>query len=465
MTAKRFVLAVATLAMALVAQGAHAQCPSSDPGCTEYTGGSTKTGFFRISIPSSWNGDLILVNHGFDLDPTNINPHRACKKNNAPCVVDGDCAIVGDVCNEIDLFGFDEYLLPQGIAVAASTYSETGWSVFASRKDLKAILKYMKKTPGLGAPARTFVSGFSMGGAVTLDWSIRANPKGTFGIAPLCPAAAGGLASWDAATDLRMAFDYACAGVTGAFFSGPVDQSGEDAFYPTQTQIAIKFDACFGNLLGSPTTEEQARYDEWLVITGHTGSPLEAATLMGFATQGMYDTVQPKKKLGRKPIAYNPYGQVTYADAAFDAGVERFPEYPKGRKKLGKNYDPNYLKGKAAKVTYPIVSLANDDDYLTIPGMNQVIQSAWTAGGKDYTTAWVNGGGHCNFTEFEVNATVQSMLDWADTGTQPSAADIETACLALPGASAGDCDFDQAFTVPAFTDRVPARPDWPDAAK
>ena len=75
------------------------------------------------------------------------------------------------------------------------------------------------------------------------------------------------------------------------------------------------------------------------------------------------------------------------------------------------------------------------------------------------------GGGHCNFTEFEVNATVQSMLDWADTGTQPSAADIETACLALPGASAGDCDFDQAFTVPAFTDRVPARPDWPDAAK
>ena len=64
-----------------------------------------------------------------------------------------------------------------------------------------------------------------------------------------------------------------------------------------------------------------------------------------------------------------------------------------------------------------------------------------------------------------MNATVQSMLDWADSGIQPTETDIETTCLALPGATAGDCDFDLGFVAPDFTDRVPARPDWPDAAK
>jgi pimeloyl-ACP methyl ester carboxylesterase len=465
---KKYALAIATALTAMtLAQIVHAQCPSSEPTCSEYTGAGKKGSFFRISVPNSpaWNGDVVLINHGFDLDSFSITGHNTCRLAGNACTVDAECPLSGDVCNKIDYFGFDEELLPQGIAVAASTYSQTGWAAFQSRKDLKDILKFMKKQPGIGKPERVFVTGFSMGGAVTIDFSLRYNPKKIAGIAPLCPAAAGGLPSWDAAMDIRMAYDYVCSGVSGGEFFSPVDQSGDTASYPSETQLGVRFNNCMGTVLGPPDIDQQARLDLFRDLLGHTGTDFEMVVLVGFATQGMYDTVQPKKKLKGKPIAYNPAASVIYPDAGFDAGVQRFEELAKGRKKLNKNYLPDFTRGKGSKITYPIVTLANNDDFLTVPGMQQVYRDALTAGGLAFTQTFVNGGSHCNFSEYEVNATVQSMLDWANTGIQPTETDIESTCLALPGASAPDCDFDIGFVPPDFIDRVPARPDWPEAAK
>lgn len=444
-----------------------AECPASDPGCTEYFGAGKKGSHFRISVPSGtpWNGDVVLINHGFDLDPGSINPHNTCRIAATPCTADVDCTLTDDSCNKIDMFGMDEALLPSGVAAAASTYSLTGWSAFQSRKDLADILKFMKKEPSLGAPARVFITGFSMGGAVTIDASLRMNPKKIHGIAPLCPAAAGALPAWDASTDIRMSYDDVCSGVPGAGFFSSIDQSGDSAEYPSEITLGVRFQNCMGTVLAPPDPAQQVRLDRFRELLGHTGTDFEMVVLLGFATQGMYDTVQPKAKLKAKGFAFNPSASVIYPDAAFDASVARFETPGKGRKKLSKNYDPNFTKGKGSKIAYPIVTLANDDDFLTVPGMQQIYRDALTDGSLPFTQIFVNGGSHCNFSEPEVTATLQAMFDWADTGTQPTPSDIETICLGLPGGSPAECDYDLGFVAPDFSDRVPARPDWPEAAK
>jgi hypothetical protein len=441
-----------------------AQCGDNVPGvtCNEYVGVGKKGSHFRISVPTSpaWTGDVVLINHGFDLDPLSIDEHNTCQIGGAPCDEDADCTT--GACNKISYLGLDAFFLPDGIAVAASTYSLTGWSVFNSRKDLQDILTFMKKEPTIGEPNRAFVTGFSMGGAVTVDASLRISSKRLHGILPLCPAGAGGLPSWDAAHDARMVYDYLCSAVPGAaFFSASDEGDGAD-----QIGMALKVNACFGALFPSGVPAEAAaqaaRLADFRTLIGHTGTNLEVVILMGFATQGMYDLVQDKGKLNG-----NRYGNnigLTYPDAPLDAGIERVAE-GKGRKKLSKNFSVDYTRGKGAKLTYPIVHLANNDDFLTVPGFQTVFMQGTDDGAKARTSAWINAGGHCNFTPEEIEATATEFMNWVDGGAQPAAADLEATCLALPTGNASTCRFDLPYVPPLLSARSPRRADWPAAAQ
>jgi hypothetical protein len=434
--------------------------------CVEHTGEGSKGSFFRITIPTSpvWNGDVVIVNHGFDLDPLSINPHNRCRLSpGVACDVDADCVSGTGPCNKISYLGLDAGLLPQGIAVAASTYSQTGWSVFQSRKDISDILKFMEKTPAIGEPARVIITGFSMGGAVTVDASLRINPKEIAGVVPLCPASGGGLPTWDAAHDLRLTYDYLCSGVPGAAFFSETDAG--DAI--SQTSMALRVNTCLGILFPSSDPDEAlaqaARLAQMRTLIGHTGTDFEVIVLMGFATNAMYDLVQPKGKLSGKRYGMNE-GIVYDVDAGLEAGIERVPAGP-GRKKLSKNTLIDYTKGKGGKLAYPIVHLANTDDFLTIPGFQRVLTNALNDGQKSFTSAYVNAGGHCNFTTEEVTATLNLFFDWLDGGPQPTDADIEDECLALSAGNPAVCRFSIGFVPPPLSDRVPPRPDWPAAAQ
>jgi pimeloyl-ACP methyl ester carboxylesterase len=457
---------MAAVAMCLVVTPrAMAQCGDGVPGvtCNEYLGVGKKGSHFRISIPTSpaWNGDIVLINHGFELDPLSIAPHNTCRGAGEPCTEDADCS--GTICNKVSYLGVDAFFLPKGIAVAASTYSLTGWSVFNSRKDLQDILTYMKKTPAIGAPTRVFVTGFSMGGAVTVDASLRISPKRVHGVMPLCPAAAGGAPTWDAAHDFRLAYDYLCGAVPGAAFFTETDVGDPIG----QVAMAGRVDKCFGVLFpsGDPleAANQAARLAQFRSLIGHTGTDFEVVVIMGFATNGMYDLTQDKGKLSGKRAGWNE--GITYtADAGLDAGIERVAA-GEGRKKLGKAFFVDYTRGKGAKVEYPIVHLANTNDFLTIPGFQTVLMQATDDGAKARTSAWITGGGHCNFTPEEIEATAEEFIAWVDGGTQPTAADLEATCLALPNGSASTCRFDLGFTAPLLSARAPRRTDWPAAAQ
>src|SRR5688572_3810894 len=446
-------------------------------GCTEYLGAARNGSYFRILVPDDWDGDLLLVNHGLVLDPRTIAPHHTCLGNPArSCTTDADCAgIPPQSCHEISVLGVDDIVLPMGKAVGASTFSQTSWAVFQSRFDLKAIVKFLRKE-GPGRPRRIIVTGISGGGAVTVDATMRLKPgKMIHGATPLCSASAGGTPTVDAATDVRLVYDHLCNDVPGATFESLPDVGDPEL---TEIEFGIRMNTCLGWLApsGDPVeaAAQQARREAMFAMTKIPPPNFNLVHVTGFSVLAMGQVVaDPDRLNGRRPgwnegIDYSsvfpgPLGE------AFDAAVPRFGPGP-GRKKMAQNSYVDFTRGIAKRVRYPILSFAGRGDHITTPEFQKVYDDAATYGGKDHALIWGSTSGHCVFTPLELRAVVEAYLEWLDgyrTGTaaEPTTADVLARCLALPGASPAQCNFDTAFTPPPLVARVPPRADWPEAAK
>jgi dienelactone hydrolase len=466
----RLVVAAMACLFATVDRAA-AECPPGG-GCTEYLGKGSRGSYFRILVPDPWDGDLFLVNHGLELDPLTIAPHNACRGDvTRACSTNADCAGVGpQTCNKISALGFDTILLPKGKAVGASTFSQISWSAFQSRFDLKDMIKFMSKK-GPGRPKRIIVTGFSGGGAVTVDATLRLRAgKKIHGAIPLCAASAGGTPVVDAATDFRLVYDYLCNDVPGGSFA-----SLPDVGDPTLTQVefALIMNTCLGWLAPSADPVEaaaqQARREAMFALTKIPGPNFNLVHVMGFSVLAMGDFVlDPERLNGRRP-GWNQGLDYSVFDPDFDAWVPRFGPGP-GRKKMAQNSWVDFTSGTARRVNYPILSFAGRADHICPPEFQKVYADAAALGGKDHALIWGSTGGHCVFTPFELRAVVEAYLEWLDTyrtpaERKPTTTDVLERCLALPGASPSQCNFDTAFTPGALADRVPARSDWPQAAR
>jgi len=458
------------------ARPGNAQCPPG-AGCTEYLGKARNGSYFRILVPTNWDGDIFLVNHGLELDPLTIGPHDTCRGAPATsCTADSDCAGIGSgVCNKISTLGFEQIVLPKGKAVGATTFSQTSWAAFQSRFDLKAMVKFLEKK-GPGRPKRIIVTGFSGGGAVTVDATMRLRPgKMIHGAIPLCPASAGGLPTVDSATDVRLVYDFLCDDVPGGSFDSLPDAGDPDM---SQLELGLTMNTCLGWLAPSADPVEaaaqQARRDAMFAMTGIPGPNFNLVHVTGFSVLAMGQVTYDRKRLnGRRPgwtdgVDYTSvYGGS--AGQAFAAWVPRFGPGP-GRKKMAKNPNVDFTRGLAKKVDYPILSFAGRTDHICTPEFQKTYDDAAHYGGKDHVVIWGSTGGHCVFTPLELRAVVEEYLEWLDSyGTpaedKPTTADVLAHCLSLPGASPADCNFDPVFTPKALVTRVPPRPDWPQAAR
>jgi len=93
---------------------------------------------FRIEVPASWNGELVMYAHGY--------------RGTGPELTVTSPSI-------------REYLLSHGFAWAASSYSRNYYDVRAGVVDTNALARYFHAT--FGPTQRTYIIGHSMGGHVT----------------------------------------------------------------------------------------------------------------------------------------------------------------------------------------------------------------------------------------------------------------------------------------------------------
>src|SRR4030095_13431254 len=180
--------------------------------------GSTDGGaFFRIVVPTAWNGDLVIWNHGFSLDPR------------APVTA---------------LRALPALQLAEGYAIAASSYQQRGWALFKTKQDLQNMVGVF--VANFGHPGRVIVTGGSLGGIVTAQALEKANIGNVVGAYPICGALAGSR-TWDGALDLRLAYDAVCASTPGAAIPGGatgLPAPGFPGFPFTTTQLALAVNAC-----------------------------------------------------------------------------------------------------------------------------------------------------------------------------------------------------------------------------
>src|SRR5260370_11602273 len=125
---------------------------------------------FKIEMPASWNGTLVLYSHGY--------------------VTPGSARVAHDAGDPITA----AWLLTNGYAIAGSSYSQNGWALQQAFHDQIALLGHFQDEHG--KPARTIAWGHSLGGIITAGL-IQLHPERFAGAIPMCGVVAGGVGVWN----------------------------------------------------------------------------------------------------------------------------------------------------------------------------------------------------------------------------------------------------------------------------
>src|SRR5262245_31600032 len=224
--------------------------------------------FFQITVPTNWNGDLVINNHGFDFAPPGPNPGLG---NLAPL------------------------MLSEGYAVAASSYSQCCWALFTTQRDLNRLLGVF--TDNFGPPNNVILHGGSLGGIVTAQGieKLGANVVGAY---PVCGALSGSR-SWDGAIDLRLIYDAICGSVPGAAIPGGATGGPAPGFPPgfSIPQIVGPLNVCTG-IAQPPATRTPAQQARLAQLEAVTQVPENfVITDMVFVTNGLSNLIFAPDKL------------------------------------------------------------------------------------------------------------------------------------------------------------------------
>ncbi len=409
-------LAAAALALAVLLAAAAPVAAQ-----TQLTGTTAGGAHYTILVPDGWEPatGLVIWNHGFDLSP--IGP-------------------VSDLGPLVDV------QLAEGFAVAASSYRMPGWALFKSNQDLQGLVAAFRNR--VGVPGRVFVTGGSLGGIVTAAALEKARLGNVVGALTICGAMAGSR-NWDGALDIRLLYDVICSEVPGAAIAGGAKGLTKNADFTTD-DLGAAVQACFG-ILAPKSQRSRAQKKRLKRFLKLTGLPVEfVLTDMGYVTLAMSDLVYDRAKLRGKLGVGNM--NVDYGDAKINAAIERVKPKKRGAKKLRKNFLPT---GDVGDVK--VVSLHTDKDGLVIVENESDYASKVPAENLTVGIVVEKKPSHCGFSPAEVVAGWEAVVEWDNTGVQPTAADLQADCQAFAGLFGGPCRIDPDFEIPNIDGRIRPR--------
>lgn len=310
---------------------------------------------WRIDMPAQWNGELVMIAHGFE--PTGV-PRQT------PWPADPATAS----------------LLAAGYAVAQSGYARQGWAVADGIIDTDRLrAHFIAAHPHT---RRTWIIGYSMGGAITVG-SLERLPQHYSGGVALCGANLPGLTIAAEVLTTAVAFDYFFPGTPGL---PPQGLASPDAAPVPQGEMYQAIDRA---LQGKPdiarllATRLQVQEDQLAgTISLHALVLRELSNRLGGRPAGNVDTV------------YQGFGD----DAAFNAGAKRYPADPNAMTAARQTLD---LTGKLQR---PLVLQFNHADPSIPPrfeGIYPQLAAAADAPQRPQLLPAV-GEGHCGFTPDQV---------------------------------------------------------------
>ncbi len=380
---------------------------------------------YHIEVPAAWNGKLVMYAHGFA----------------------GNGAALG-VSNP----SIRRYLIDNGYAWGASSYSKNYYDVRAGVEDTNALALEFNKIAAanartLAAPSKIYITGHSMGGHITgaaieAETAATANHKVAYnGAVPMCgvmgdtelfntfaamQVSAQALAN-QASYPTDKWIDIA-AGVTGTLFSSFPSQADPNAqIVPTAT--GAKYASVLKNLTGG----ERPIFDLGLAFGG--SFPFAYGV---FGSDGTVTGILTKNILDTNGVTYAIDGDAS-GTTALNATAQ----------KLTAVTDANRLRTDGLRwipkingeFKIPVVSIHTLGDLFVPFNMEQIYQKRVANKGN---STWlvqraIRGASHCDFTVAEQVDAFDAMIKWERDGVKPSGDDVVTP--ATVAASAYGCTY------------------------
>jgi pimeloyl-ACP methyl ester carboxylesterase len=325
---------------------------------------------YRIDVPENWNKQLVLYCHGYS--PTPTDPDDA-----------GQNALL-------------ELFLDQGFAVARSGYAAGGWAIAEAVQDTEALRRHFLRRHG--EPERTYVTGHSMGGFLTMTLMERF-PDVYDGGLPMCGPL--GPAAWfmeRRVFDLRVVFDY---------------------YFPEELPSPVETPADYRN-----TKEETAR-----VLALLEGAPEKAEALRqyadirtneelaGVATFWTFILMDLQQRSGGNPFDNrDTIYEGSPEDEALNDGVKRYEADAGAESFLRAHYTPTGRLGG------PMLHLANVYDPLVPPWVpNRYSDLVEQANNEElFVQQYVKTPGHCRISPEEIRSGFEQLRQWVEAGERPA---------------------------------------------
>lgn len=401
--------------------------------------GTHKAAGYRIEVPESWNGELIMYAHGFR------GTGEALTVDSPPLPMRA-------------------WMLSQGYAWAASSYSKNYYDVRSGVQSTNDLARLFASVHG--KPSRTFITGFSMGGHVT-GAAIEQFPniacrEGRRGrscrrVASILGKLSGGIQYSGAAPfcgvmgDLEL-FDYfgdfargaeASAGVPLTQFPPPANYYEGDGVFPAVLGTLFQ-----GGIAGFPdalTAQGQQHKAFTQLISGGDRPGFDSAysfwagfLYFGFgASGGDVDGVLSGNSYGNigKVYQLDTNRAVSDEERAFNQAMFRVrADRGVNRKRFLQLQRVPEIHGRLA---IPVVSTHTLGDLFVPFSMEQIYAKEVRSKrrSKYLVSRATRAIGHCEFSSGELVSSLADMIQWADTGQRPAGDDIlDAAVMAQPDA-------------------------------
>jgi hypothetical protein len=371
---------------------------------------------YRIEVPATWNGKLVMYAHGYrgtGADLTVSNP------------------------------SIRRYLIANNYAWAASSYSKNYYDVRAGVEDTNALALSFNAIAAangrtLAAPTRYYITGHSMGGHITAaaiedEALLTARYRVRYhGAVPMC-----GVVADTALFDTFTAMQVSAQAIAGQAAS-PISAWSTIAASVTTTL----FGATFPTAPITPTTPLGARYASVVEnLTGGDRPLFDLALAYGGAFPSAYGTfggdgtvngILNRPGQDTNGITYTVTGD-TAATTTLNATALKVTAQPDANRLRRDGL--RWIPKANGDIHIPVVSIHTLGDLFVPFNMEQVYQGRVAAKGN---STWlkqraIRGISHCDFTTAEQVTAFDDMIKWERDGVVPTGDDVVTpATVAAP---------------------------------
>ncbi len=396
---------------------------------TERLWGRLNGAAYRIEVPANWNGELVMWAHGFF--------------GNIPQLF-------------ADTHPFREFLISQGFAWAASSYTKNYYDVRSGVKSTNELVRFFSSE--VAEPSRVFITGASMGGHVTAA-AIEQFPNYQ------CPE--GG--RYTALCERIVTVLGRISG--GVKYSGALPVCGvmgdkETLGFATDYRLVVEQLVGLQNQF--PTSEDYLQTTTPILISqlfanGGAGFPTELSPLgeqareyFRNATGGARPAFDQSFAASQQLLAGTGLGDGTFSGVTggnvFDNRrtvyqLDADPELSDQEEELNEDIlrirrnplaDPErFLQLEriptiTGRISVPVVTLHTTGD-LVVPFHNQQVykRRVDARGASDFLVQRaVRDAGHCTFDPQEAGEAFSAMYLWATFGIKPAGDDVSPAALA-----------------------------------